>query len=444
MENLSYGGIDVSKDRRTSVVLPEGWFFSVSNDTAGWAELVARLRPLAVCAIGLEPSGGYERGIIRALLAAGLSVRRINPNKLRQFARARGVLAKNDRLDARLIAEYVAIMPTRVVQRDDAVERLAEIVTMRRQLCDEHVAVENQAGHLEDVMLRRLYKRRLIRLEADIRLLDKRLTEMVATNAAFAQLYELLTSMRGVGPVLAFTLIALLPELGKMSRKQIAALVGLAPYDFDSGKLRGHRSIYGGRMPIRNVLYMAALSASRYNPALRAFSNCLADANKKSKVVIVAVMRKMITTLNAMLRDNTAWQSTTEPTTVLIRFVPVLWHGAAWGCFTNAGREFRSSASLVSCSNAPALALEPGAETRLKRASSRRSEPIALLKVGRRRLMPNLEQVTCSEPTVAPINSAISSRLVPRSTRFLICCILSGVNFICRPRVPARVPSSAI
>ena len=129
---------------------------------------------------------------------------------------------------------------------------------------------------------------------------------MVATNAAFAQLYELLTSMPGVGPVLAF--IALLPELGKMSRKQIAALVGLAPYDFDSGKLRGHRSIYGGRMPIRNVLYMAALSASRYNPALKTFSNRLAHANEKSKVIIDAVMRKMITTLNAMLRDNAAWQ----------------------------------------------------------------------------------------------------------------------------------------
>ena len=172
MAILSFCGIDVSKDRLDVVVLPEGRFCSVSNDAAGWAELVARLHPLAVSAIGLEPSGGYERGIIRALLAAGLSVRRINPNKLRQFARARGVLAKNDRLDARLIAEYVAIMPTRVVQRDDAVERLAEIVTMRRQLCDEHVAVENQAAHLEDAMLRRLSKRRLTRLEADIRLLD--------------------------------------------------------------------------------------------------------------------------------------------------------------------------------------------------------------------------------------------------------------------------------
>ena len=222
--------------------------------------------------------------------------------------RARGVLAKNDRLDARLIAEYVAIMPTRVVQRNDAVERLAEIVTMRRQLCDEHVAVENQAVHLEDAMLRRLSKRRLIRLEADIRLLDKRLAEMVAANVALAQRYELLTSMPGVGPVLAFTLIALLPELGKMSRKQIAALVGLAPYDFDSGKLKGHRSIYGGRMPVRNVLYMAALSASRYSPALKAFHRRLAAADKKSKFIIVAVMRKMITTLNAMLRDNAAWQ----------------------------------------------------------------------------------------------------------------------------------------
>src|SRR6201989_172387 len=223
MEKLSYGGIDLSKDRLDVVVLPEGWFFSVSTDTAGWTELVARLRPLAVCAIGLEPSGGYERGIIRALLAARLSVRRINPNKLRQFARARGVLAKNDRLDARLMAEYVAIMPTRAVQRDDAVDRLAQVVTMRRQLCDEHVTVENQTARLEDAMLRRLSKRRLVRLEADIRLLDKRLAEMVATNAAFAQLYQLLTSMPGVGPVLAFTLIALLPELGKMGRKQIAA-----------------------------------------------------------------------------------------------------------------------------------------------------------------------------------------------------------------------------
>src|ERR1700751_4783087 len=239
MEKLSYGGIDVSKDRLDVLSLPEGLCFSVCNDAAGWTELIVRLRPLTVSGIGLEPSGGYERGIIRALLAAGLSVRRINPNKLRQFARARGVLAKNDRLDARLIAEYVAIMPTRVVQRDGVVERLAEVVTMRRQLCDEHVTVENQTAHLEDAMLRRLSKRRLVRLEADIRLLDKRMAQIVASNANLTRRYELLTSMQGVGPTLAFTLIALLPERGHMCRKQIAALVGLAPYDFDSGRLKG-------------------------------------------------------------------------------------------------------------------------------------------------------------------------------------------------------------
>jgi transposase len=303
-----YGGIDVSKDRLDVMVLPQGKSFTVGNDKAGWSALIERLAGLRLAAVGLEPSGGYERGVIRALLAAGLSVRRINPNRLRQFARARGALAKNDRLDARLIAEYVAIMPTRVVHRDAAAERIAEVVTMRRQLCDEHVAVENQAAHLEDAMLRRLAKRRLARLKADLLLLDKRLAEMVAAEPDLACRYERLTSMPGVGPVLAFSLIAWLPELGHMSRKQIAALVGLAPYDHDSGKLKGSRSIYGGRRPVRNVLYMAALSAGRYNPALKAFRDRLAAAGKKPKVIIVAVMRKMITTLNAMLRDGAPWQ----------------------------------------------------------------------------------------------------------------------------------------
>jgi len=173
---------------------------------------VQKLRPVPIAAIGLEPSGGYERGLIRALLAAGFSVRRINPNKLRQFARARGVLAKNDRLDARLIAEYVAIMPTRAMQRDPAAERLAELVTMRRQLRDEHVTVSNQAGHLEDAMLRRMAKRRLTRLEADIALLDKRLAQMVAGDAELSRRYRRLVTMPGVGPTLAYTLLALLPD----------------------------------------------------------------------------------------------------------------------------------------------------------------------------------------------------------------------------------------
>src|SRR3954452_13140258 len=219
-----FGGIDVSQDRLDVLLLPQGTAFSVANDEAGWSTLIGRLRGLALPAIGLEPSGGYERGVLRALLAASLSVRRINPNRLRQFARARGALAKNDRLDARLIAEYVATMPTHVVRHDPAAARIGEIVTVRRQ----HVAVGNQAAQLEDAMLRRLAKRRLARIEADIRLLDKRLAEMIVADPDLARRYARLTSMPGVGPVLAFTLIALLPELGCMSRKQIAALVGLA------------------------------------------------------------------------------------------------------------------------------------------------------------------------------------------------------------------------
>ena len=308
MAMLSFGGIDVSKDRLDVMVLPEEQCSSVSNDAAGWAKLVEQLRGFSISAIGIEASGGYERGAVRALLAAGMSVRQVNPFKLRQFARASGVLAKNDPLDARMIASFIAIMPTRPAQpHAPAVERLAEILTVRRQLSDAKVAAENASRLLEDAMLQRLSRRRIARLAADIDLLDGRLVEIVMADAALVRRYQLLTSMPGVGPVLACTLIALLPELGRMNRKQVAALVGLAPYAFDSGKLKGARCIWGGRASIRRVLYMAALIAMRCNPALKAFHNRLAATGKKPKVVIVAVMRKMITTLNAMLRNETPW-----------------------------------------------------------------------------------------------------------------------------------------
>lgn len=307
---LSFCGVDVSKDRLDVMVLPEQQCCSVSNDAGGWAELVERLRRMPIAAIGLEASGGYERGVLRALLAAGLSVRQVNPFKLRQFAKASGVLAKNDRLDARMIASFVAIMPTRPAERQPAVvEQLAEVVRVRRHLSDEKVAAENASRLLEDAMLRGFLRRRIARLDADIAQLDRRLAEIVAIDATLAHRYRLLTSMRGVGPVLASTLIALLPELGRMSRKQVAALVGVAPYDFDSGKLKGMRCIWGGRAPVRNVLYMAALVARRCNPVLKSFNDRLAATGKEPKVVIVAVMRKMITTLNAMVRDDKPWST---------------------------------------------------------------------------------------------------------------------------------------
>src|SRR4030081_1881637 len=308
MEMLSFGGIDVSKDRLDIMVLPDEQCSWVSNDAAGWAELVEQLRGSSITAIGVEASGGYERGVVRALLAAGMSVRQINPFKLRQFAKASGTLAKNDRLDARMIASFVAIMPTRPAQRQAAmIEQRAAMLSVRRQLSDHKVATANASRLLEGAMLQRLSRRRVAGLTADIDLLDQRLVEIVTADPALVHRFRLLTSMPGVGAVLACTLIALLPELGQMSRKQVAALVGLAPYDFDSGKLKGRRCIWGGRAHVRQVLYMAALSASNWNPALKAFHDRLAPAGKLPKVGVVAVMRKMVVMLNAMVRDDVAW-----------------------------------------------------------------------------------------------------------------------------------------
>lgn len=302
-------GVDVSKDRLDVAVHPTGEQFSVANDGAGWRQLSRWLKPLMVRAIGVEASGGYERGVVIALLGADLPVRSVNPWKLRLFARAAGVLAKNDRLDARIIARFVATLPSRAVRRDPAVDHLAEIVGARRQLVDDLQQIGNQTEHLRDAALRRLQARRIRQLERDIAHLDRLVAEAIAANATLSARRDLLCSVPGVGPVLATTLLALLPELGSSSNRSIAALVGVVPYDFDSGKMKGLRCIFGGRAAIRRVLFMAAQAAALFNPTLKAFKQRLIAAGKKPKVAIVAVMRKLIVTLNAMVRDNAPWQS---------------------------------------------------------------------------------------------------------------------------------------
>jgi transposase len=302
-------GVDVSKERLDIALHPDGAQFSVSNDAAGWRELCRRLKPLGVRAIGIEASGGYERGVIGALLDAGLPVRSVNPWKLRQFAKAAGLLAKNDRLDARVIALFVATLPTREVQRDPAREHLAELVNTRRQIVDLQQALGNQLAHLRDGELRRMQQRRLRQLDADLARLDRRIAQAIAATPAFAARDKLLCSMPGVGPVLAATLLALLPELGSITNRQLAALVGVAPYDFDSGKMRGLRCIFGGRAEVRRVLFMAAQAGAICNPVLRACKQRLRAAGKPPKVAIVAVMRKLLTILNAMLRDGQEWRA---------------------------------------------------------------------------------------------------------------------------------------
>ena len=301
-------GIDVSKDRLDVCIQPADEQFSVTNDPAGWRQLVRRLRPLMARAIGLEASGGYERGAIDALLEAGLPVRLVNPWKLRKFAQAFGVLAKNDRLDAQMIAQFVASAPSREVRRNRAVDHLAELVNTRRQLVDALQQIGNQAQLLRDAALRRLQTRRIRQLERDVVRLDQLIGQAIAADASLSARRDLLCSMPGVGPVLAATLLALLPELGALPNRSVAALVGVVPYDCDSGKMKGLRCIFGGRAAIRRVLFMAAQVAARFNPVLKAFNQRLLGAGKKPKVAIVAIMRKLIVTLNAMLRHNASWQ----------------------------------------------------------------------------------------------------------------------------------------
>ncbi|ESY70601.1 transposase [Mesorhizobium sp. LNHC232B00] len=300
-------GIDVAKDRLDVAILETGELFAVDNDEAGHAALVERLSGCELDAIGLEASGGYERAVLKALWQKGLPVRRINPHRLRQFARAAGVNAKNDRLDARVIARFLATLPVRPVEFDPSLELVIELVTVRRQLHAELSRVNNQLEHVRDAALKRLAKRRASRLRADILLLDKSIAQAIAADPAMAHRNSLLRSTPSVGPVLSATLIALLPELGRLSNRRIAALVGLAPFDHDSGKLKGKRCIWGGREPVRNVLYMAALSAGVHNPVFAAFRQRLRAKGKVAKVAIVAVMRKLITTLNAMIRDDKPW-----------------------------------------------------------------------------------------------------------------------------------------
>lgn len=299
-------GIDVAKDWLDLCVQPGQHRLRVANDAAGWREIGALCGRGTV--VGLEASGGYEQGVLRALLARGVEVRRINPYRLRHYAQALGIRAKNDRLDAATIAAFTASVPARAAApRDKAGERLAELVEARRRLAEEGVRLKNGAGHLAEPMLKRLNAARRRRVDAEILLIDKQIAALVATQEGLARKAHCLASVPGVGPVTIHTLLAFLPELGSLTRRQVAALVGLAPFDCDSGRHRGERHIWGGRESVRRVLFLAAMNAVQHNPVLAAFHHRLKDAGKKPKVALVATMRKLLTTLNAMLKTQQPW-----------------------------------------------------------------------------------------------------------------------------------------
>lgn len=304
-------GIDVSMATLDVVILPTGEAFSLPNAAEGWRRLVRRLGGRRPQMVAFEATGGYERGLLKALVEADLPAARVNPGRVRDFARASGTLAKNDRLDALAIARFAQALPPRLTMSDPLIDALAELVTARRQIVQDMTRTANQADHAVNPVLKRSFRRRLRGLEADLRMIDQEIAKVLAADQDMVSRSDILRSAPGVGPVASATLLALLPELGKLSNRQIAGLVGVAPYDRDSGQMRGQRSIWGGRKPVRDVLYMAALGAIRSKGTIfKACYDRLIALGKKPKVAIVAVMRKLITTLNAMLRNNTQWSPT--------------------------------------------------------------------------------------------------------------------------------------
>lgn len=303
-------GIDVSKQTLDVYVMPSGERSTVTYDRRGLSKLRRWLLDLGVAVAAVEASGGYEREVSEVLEKAGLVIHRLNPLRVRRFAQLRGRLAKTDRLDARTIAEFARAYPQdRQVRRDPRRDRLAEHLLVRRHIQDGIVDCINQLEHLRDSRLRRLVSARKAALERTLATLDRRLAELIAEHDDLVALSDQLRTVPGGGPVLATTLIALLPELGALTRRQVASLVGVAPFDRSSGQQVGAKSIHAGRVLVRNALYMAAMVASQRNPMIKAFAQRLAA--KPGKVRLVACMRKLLVTLNAMVRDKAQWQPRT-------------------------------------------------------------------------------------------------------------------------------------
>ena len=308
MEHSRFVGIDISKDHLDVHVRPTGDSFRVRYDDAGLVTLVAHLRPLAPVVLVLEATGGYEVTVAATLASAALPVAVVNPRQVRDFARATGQLAKTDTLDARVLALFAeAVRPAARPVPDAQAAALGELIARRRQLVDMLGAEHNRRRLLRDRRLQRHLEAHIAWLEEALRRLDLDLTTLIRSTPVWRETDDLLRSVPGIGPVTAGTLIADLPELGRLDRRRIAALAGLAPIARDSGAFRGRRMIMGGRAHIRRVLYMATLTTITHNPVIRAFHQRLVAAGRPGKVALTAAMRKLLTILNAMLRDRRPW-----------------------------------------------------------------------------------------------------------------------------------------
>jgi transposase len=304
----TFVGIDVAKAHLDIAVRPTGERWTVANDDVSITALVAQLQAVSPTLIVLEATGGFQRAVVAALATAGLPVVVANPRQTRDFAKATGQLAKTDALDARALAHFAeAIRPAPRPLPDAQTDELRALLTRRRQLIAMRTAEQNRLGSAPPRMQEAI-QAHIAWLTTHLATLDDALDTALRASPVWRERDELYRSVPGIGPVCARTLLLELPELGTLSRQRIAALVGVAPFNRDSGTLRGHRTIWGGRAHVRATLYMGTLVAVRHNPVLKVFYERLVAAGKAKKVALTACMHKLLTILNAMVKHQTPWQ----------------------------------------------------------------------------------------------------------------------------------------
>jgi transposase len=308
MTSETYVGVDVCKRWLDVAVHEDRQAWRFSNNAKGFASLIGKLKGIEPTMVAFEATGGYESRCVKALGEAGLAVAVVNPTRVRRFAQAMGIAAKTDKIDAQVIAHYASVADLQAKSVPTAMEeRLAACVERRRQLLTMVVAEKNRLSTCPDSMLADI-EEHIAWLEEHVAKLDVEIQTCIAQKAEWQARAQIIDSIPGVGAVTASTMVAELPELGRLNRQEIAALVGVAPFNKDSGPKKGKRKIYGGRAGVRRTLHMAALSAVRCNPVIRAFYQSLLKRGKEKMVALTACMRKMLVMINVMVREGKRWK----------------------------------------------------------------------------------------------------------------------------------------
>jgi len=311
MDTLIFVGIDVAKEHLDIAVRPNGEIWTIKNDEQSAMELAIKLKELRPAVVVMEATGSYEMCVASVLSITGLPVAVVNPRQVRDFAKSTGKLAKTDTLDAHVLAHFAeAIRPEVRSLSDEQAQQLHALVVRRRQIIEMMVSEKNRA-HVSHKSIQEQVRKHIEWLENELKELEKDIGESIRESPVWREKDKLLQSVPGIGPITSGVLLASLPELGLLDRKKIAALVGVAPFNRDSGNMRGKRTVFGGRSHVRSMLYMATLTATRYNPVIKQFYDRLIQVGKATKVAIMACMRKLITIINAMIRYSEPWRINT-------------------------------------------------------------------------------------------------------------------------------------